>query len=128
PENKEGRPRGVEVRGRGRGGKRLKGSSDRSQRGHDVLHIKKDLATHSKQRATARAQAQRELDREHAFELSIATLPDASDTRVDVRETLRLREAGKLFSGDYIVNKVGYEFGPGKLSRTFELYRDVKEK
>jgi hypothetical protein len=127
PENREGRPRGVEVRGRARGGKRLKGNSAVSQRGHDLLHIKKDLAIHSKERATARAQAQRELDREHAFEFRISLLPSAADARIDVRDTVRLQEVGKLFSGDYIVNQVGYEFGPGKLMRTLELYRDVKE-
>lgn len=135
PENKSGRPKGVEVRGRGRGGKRLKGSSDRSQRGHEDLRIKKDLAIHSKQRATARAQAQRELDREHAFELRISTLAGAPTERVDVRQTIALVHMGKLFSAapvngepnGYIVNSVGYEFSPGHLTRTFELYRDVKE-
>ena len=127
PENISGRPRGVEVRGRGRGGKRLKGSSDRSQRGHEVLSIKKDLTTHSKQHATARAQAQRELEREHAFELQTPLLIDAPTARVDVRQTVRLQEVGKLFSGDYIVNSVGYQFGAGEMSRVLGLYRDVKE-
>jgi len=128
PENKSGRPKGVEVRGRGRGGKRLKGSSDESQRGHEVLRIKKDLATHTKQRATARAQAQKELDREHAFTLSISQLfAELPALRPDVRDTIRLMEVGKLFSGDYLADRVVHEFGPGKLSTTFELYRDVKE-
>jgi len=127
PENTSGRPRGVEVRGRGRGGKRLKGSSDRGQCGHEVLSIKKDVPIHSKQRVTARAQAQRELEREHAFELRVPLLVDAPTARVDVRQTVRLLEMGKLFSGDYIVNTVGYQFGPGEMSRVLELYRDVKE-
>lgn len=126
PENKTGKPKGVEVRGRGRGGKRLKGSSNQYPRGHEVLTIKKDLPEHSRQRATARAQAQRELEREHAFELRLSTLAGAG-TRVDVRQTVKTLDMGRLFSGDYIVNGVNYEFGPGRLSRTFDLYSDVKE-
>jgi hypothetical protein len=128
PENKGGRPKGVEVRGRGRGGKRLKGTSDESKRGHQELHLKEDLAIHTKQRATLRAQAQKELDREHAFTLSIQTLPLTMQTRrVDVRETVRLQEVGRLFSGDYVAGRVSYDLTPGRLTGSFDLYRDVKE-
>ena len=141
PENKMGRPKGVEVRGRGRGGKRLKGSSDEGSRGHEVLRVKKDLSMHTKARATARAQAQKELDREHAFTISISTL-FSEDPRVrdDVRDTVALNGVGELFSTarrndvkvdnktrGYLADKVTHEFGPGKLSTMFELYRDVKE-
>jgi phage protein D len=128
PENKRGRPKGIEVRGRGRGGKRLSGKSDQAQRGRELLHVKRDLAMHTQQRATARAQAQKELDREHAFTISISQLLSSSPAfRPDVRDTIRLAEMGKLFSGDYLADKVTHEFASGRLSTMFELYRDVKE-
>jgi hypothetical protein len=127
PENKEGRPKGVEVRGRGRGGKRLTGKSEESSRGHEVLSIKRDLSQHTKQRATARARAQKELDREHAFSLSIRTLSMSTlGHRVDVRDTVRLQEVGKLFSGDYLADRVAYDLTPGRLTMGLDLYR-VKE-
>jgi hypothetical protein len=128
PENKSGRPKGVEVRGRGRGGKRLSGKSDEAQRGHQVLLAKKDLPMHTKQRATARARAQKELDREHAFSISISQLfASAPALRPDVRDTIQVLQVGRLFSGDYLADKVTHEFSAGKLSTAYELYRDVKE-
>lgn len=128
PESKGGRPKGIEVRGRARGGRRLTGKSDESRRGHEELNLKKDLAIHSQQRATARAQAQKELDREHAFDLSISQLYSSlPERRVDVRDTIRLQEVGRLFSGDNLADRVTHEFGPGKLSTNYALYRDVKE-
>ena len=128
PENRHGRPKGIEVRGRNRGGKRLTGKSDESQRGREVLRIKRDLAMHTEQRATARAQAQKELDREHAFDVAINQLfAEAPATRPDVRNTIRLLEVGKIFSGDYIANKVTHEFTPGHLITSYELYSDVAE-
>jgi hypothetical protein len=125
PENKAGRPKGIEVRSRGRGGKRLSGHSRISKRGHDELRIKKDISQHTQARATARAQAQKELDREHAFTLSIRKI--LSGGRDDVRDTIRIKEVGKLFSGDYIADRVAYDLTPGKLTMSYELYRDVKE-
>jgi hypothetical protein len=128
PENKAGRPKGIEVRGRGRGGKRLHGKSGQNKRGHEVLRIKRDLSQHTQKRATARAQAQKELDREHAFTLTIRSIPWAPEARlIDVRDTVRIREMGKLFSGDYIADKVTYDLSPGKLTASLELHRDVKE-
>ncbi|HEY6232799.1 MAG TPA: hypothetical protein VIW64_16160 [Pyrinomonadaceae bacterium] len=126
PENVAGRPKGIEVRSRGRAGKRLSGKSDESDRGHEDLHIKRDLSQHTKQRATARAQAQKELDREHAFTLSIRRIKAATG-RDDVRDTIRVLELGKLFSGDYLADRVSHEFSPGRLTTSYELYRDVKE-
>jgi len=126
PENVLGRPKGIEVRSRGRGGKRLSGKSDKDTRGHEDLHIKRDLSQHTKQRATARAQAQKELDREHAFTLSISRIKAATG-RDDVRDTIRILEMGKLFSGDYLADRVTHEFSAGRLTTSYELYRDVKE-
>lgn len=128
PENKSGRPKGIEVRGRARGGKRLSGTSDQSSRGHEELKVKRSLAIRTKSYATARAQAQKELDREHAFHYSISKLPiDPGDARVDVRDTIRTGGFGKLFSGDAIADKVIHDYSPGHLTMSLELHRDVKE-
>lgn len=135
PENKHGRPKSVEVRGRGRGGRRLTGSSDRASRGHEDLHIKRDLALHTKAYATTRAQAQRELDREHAFTLYVRSTPLLPDVRVDVRDTIAIQGVGLLFSSrgqdreaaGYIADKVVHELTPGRFSTSYELYRDVNE-
>lgn len=126
PENVAGRAKGIEARGRGRGGKRLAGTSDEANRGHEDLILKRDLSQHTKARATLRAQAQRELDREHAFCLSIRKIK-SNGSRDDVRDTIRVVEMGKLFSGDYLADRVSHEFSPGRLTTSYELYRDVKE-
>lgn len=125
PENQEGRPRRVEVRGRGRGGKRLVGHSDTSQRGTQAVTIKRDLPQHNKRAATRRAQAQKELQREHEFQCNVRHIRTPSGVRADVRDTIKLANVGKLFSGLYLCNSVGYEFGPGRLDTNLELYRDV---
>ena len=129
PENVHGRPKGIEVRGRGRGGKRLTGKSDEAQRGREVIRAKKDLAMHTQQRATARAQAQKELDREHAFDVTISTLfAPTLEFRADVRDTVHLQQFGKLFSGDYLIDKLTHDLdAEGHFSTRYELYRDVKE-
>jgi hypothetical protein len=136
PENKSGRPKGVEVRVRGRGGRRLSGFSDQSGRGHQDLIIKRDLSRHTKAAATARAQAQKELDREHAFNLYIRSISLLPDERVGVRDTVAITDVGLLFSSSsktpgqaagYIADKVIHDFSPGRLTTTYELYRDIRE-
>lgn len=127
PENKKGRPKGIEVRGRGRGGKRLSGKSHQGGRGHEVLLLKRDLAKHTQQAATARAEAQKELDREHAFEVSISAISQLPAARVDVRSTIWLKGLGQLFSGKYIADRVTHELAPARLTTEYELHRDVVE-
>jgi len=127
PENVAGRPKGIEVRGRGRGGKRLSGKSDENKRGHEEVKLKRDLSQHTQKRATLRAQAQKELDREHAFTLSIRAIKSKRFALVDVRDTVAVHEVGRLFSGDYIADRVSHDFSPGRMTTGFELYRDVKE-
>jgi len=129
PENKSGRPKGVEVRGRGRGGRRLTGVSDQSDRGHVDLRMKRDLALHTKAYATRRAQAQKELDREHAFTLFARGTPFLPDVRVDVRDTIAIANVGQLFSAKagYIVDKVVHELTPGRFTSSYDLYRDVND-
>jgi phage protein D len=125
PENQEGRPGQVEHRGRGRGGKRLSGVSD-TNRGTKQLIINRSLKGLSQSEANRRAQAQKELKREPAFNCRIHSLLQA-DPRVDVRQTIELTERGLLFSGLYLVDSVDHSFSAGKLDTDYDLYRDVKD-
>ncbi|MDX6692635.1 MAG: Phage tail baseplate hub [Blastocatellia bacterium] len=126
PENQDGRPQQVKVHGRGRGGHRLTRDSDKSQRGHHRTHLKHDLPTHNKKSANRRAQAQKELQREHAFRCTVRIIPPAYQ-RADVRDTAQLTEMGKLFSGLYLCDSANYDFSARGLNTTYDLYRDVKE-
>lgn len=126
PENREGRPGQVEHRGRGRGGRRLKGKSEKSARGTQHVEIKKDLAVKSKRHADRRAEARKALKREHAFSLSVRMLSVFTGRRPDVRETVAIVGMGQLFSGRYICDRVMHNFRPGELSTALDLYRDIK--
>lgn len=126
PENVGGRPRTVETRGRGRRGRRLTGESERDARGTEQVEIKRDLAIASRSHARRRAHAKKELDREHAFTLSLRTVPTLNTTRADVRDTLRLQEVGKLFSGDYLVDSAAHNLSAGGFTSSYELYRDAR--
>lgn len=126
PENQEGRPRQVKVRRRGKGGKRIEGKSQRSNRGRESVILKRDgsgKATTAK--LTKRAQAQKELEREHAFEGNVEIVFPLNNERLDVRNTVRIENLGKLFSGDYICDTVLYQFEPGRLGLNLNLYRDI---
>ena len=126
PENQDGRPRVVKRRGRGKGGKRLEGESDKANRGHESVVLKRDTpGKHSKSKLTRRAQAQKELEREHAFEGTLETVFPLMGERLDVRNTVQIEGIGKLFSGKYICDSVGYQFEPGKLNVNLDLYRDI---
>jgi phage protein D len=126
PENVAGRQKQVEHRGRGRGGHRLKGMSDTSARGTQRVEIKNDLAVKSKRHADRRAEAKKELQREHAFTLSVRMLSSFAGKRPDVRETVAITDLGKLFSGNYLCDRVAHEYRPGELSTSLDLYRDIK--
>ncbi|PYS88968.1 MAG: hypothetical protein DMF64_18870 [Acidobacteria bacterium] len=126
PENVEGRPKKVETRGRGRGGRRLKGKSDESARGTQQVEIKRDLAVKTKRHADRRAEAKKELQREHAFTLSVRMLSLFKGTRPDVRETVAMTDIGKLFSGNYLCDRVQHTLRPGELTTSLDLYRDIK--
>lgn len=126
PENIAGRQKQVEHRGRGRGGHRLKGTSNVSARGTQQVEIKQDLAVKSKRHADRRAEAKKELQREHAFTLSVRMLSSFDDKRPDVRETVAITDLGKLFSGKYLCARVAHEYRPGELSTALDLYRDIQ--
>jgi len=115
------------VRGRGRGGKRLTGVSDESKRGNEPVSIKRDLPQHTKKYTNARAQAQKALDREHAFSASIRTIAPLPSARPDVGDTIELANVGLLFSGKYVADQVNHDLSPGRLITSYELHRDVKE-
>ncbi len=125
PEHKHGKPRRVEHRVRGEGGKRLAGSSDESARGHTHVVVGEDLPTHTKKAARHRAKAKKDSQREHAFEHTIRLLPVYTGPHIRLRDTLTLLEAGKFFSGDHIVGRKRYQFAAGELSTEVSIYRDI---
>lgn len=126
PENQDARPRQVKVRGRGKAGRRLEGKSDSSNRGRESVILKRDLSGRAtKSKLSRRAQAQKELDREHAFEGQIQIAFPLNGERLDVRKTVAINAVGKLFSGNYICDSVVYDFAPGTLSLMLDLYRDI---
>lgn len=125
PEGVEGKKE-MEVRGRGRGGRRLSGRSGAGSRGHESVEIKRDLKGSTRTVAERRAKARRDLEREPAFALSLQTIPNLSEDRTDVRDTLRLEGFGKLFSGDYIVDGVTHALGQMNFSTSYTLYRDAQ--
>ncbi len=135
---RDGRPTVVAHRRRGVAGKRAEGKAGQAsttaiaatESGTDPLYshltVKKDMPRPSKSKLTARAIAQRELEREHAFDGSYETVLTPGFVRADVLETVRVEGVGRLQSGDYIIEAVKYHFAPGELSRRIELYRDVQ--
>lgn len=126
PESQDGRPRVVKVRGRGKAGKRAEGQSDEATRGRERIVLKKDVpGKATKSKLSKQAQAQKELEREHAFEGRVGMLMPADGSRVDVRDTVAIVGVGKLFSGKYICDRAFYRFGPGQLAIELDLYRDI---
>ena len=126
PENQDGKPKVVTHRRRGKAGKRVEGESDTSPGERTDVVIKRDTAKASKSKLTKRAQAQKDLEKEHAFEGHVP-MPMPADVRLDYRSTVKLENIGKLFSGDYVCDTVNYVFGPGELAVNVDLYRDIKE-
>ncbi len=126
PENVLGRPRQLTVRTRGRAGRRAEGSSSKGERGTEQVWIKRDLATPNKASAIRRAEARRELEREHAFECQVRTLPPFDATLLDARDTVTLAHVGLLFSGDYLCDRVTHTFGGGQIETLLELRRDIR--
>ena len=126
PENRRGKPKAVEVRGRGRGGGRLSGHSDESPRGQSQIEIKRDLPKHSLKAARRRAHAHKTLQREHSFEHTIRLLPSYQGRRIQVRQTIRLTGAGLFYSDRYIVDAIRYEYRPGSLTTDLSIYKDIE--
>jgi len=125
PENEGVRPRVVKFRGRGKGGKRLEGKSDVSKDGRENVILKRAVSgKSSKSKLSKRAQAQKELDREHAFEGSVSFPFIYPNIRLDVRDTIGIENVGELFSQDYICDTVNYNLSAGQMNIDLEVYRD----
>jgi hypothetical protein len=128
PESQDGRPKVVKHRARGKGGKRIEGESETSDRGRVGVVLKKDApGKATKSKLSKRAQAQKELEREHAFQGRISTILPIYGGKIDVRKTVEVEGIGKLFSGKYICDRVAYRFAAGELGLEIDLYRDIKE-
>lgn len=120
PENQDGAPKSVETRGR-----RLRGRSNVNARGTEQLEIKRDLAIKSKRHADRRAQARKELQREHAFTGRLGLLPITRDMVLDTRATVEVRNRGILFNGRYLTEITSHTFAPGQLQSELNVYRDA---
>ena len=125
PENKKGRPRKTEVRGRASGGKLLKGSQETGTRGVTDIVVNQDLPKQTIALAERRAGGKNSRRREYAFEHHLETLPSFRQ-RIEVRDTIALSNMGKFFSGKYVVTEVQYGFHPGNLTCEFSVGRDLK--
>ncbi len=126
PENQDGRPRIIKHRRRGKGGRRIEGeSNDTTTDQRKLLNLKRDISEPTKSKLSRRAQAQKDLEREHAFEGHISSAFPLNGERLDVRNTVAVNGIGKLFSGKYICDTVNYRFAPGALSVNLDLYRDA---
>jgi hypothetical protein len=124
PDNKKGRPKRTEVRGRAKGGKRLKGSITTGPRGQDDVVVREDLPKHTVSLATRRATGKTNRRREYAFEHQLRTLHSFRKI-IDVRTTLRLGGMGAFFSGEYVVTDIRYDFRPGQLISEITVGRDI---
>jgi hypothetical protein len=133
--DRDSRPATVAHRRRGQAGKRVEGTAKgKAEIGHITaaqeythLNIKHDHAQPSKSKLTARAQAQRELEREHAFQWSFEKIYPADGIRPDALDMVTAKGFDKLSSGDYFVESTRFKFAPGQLSLGIDGYRDAKE-
>ena len=126
PENQDSRQRHVKHYGRNRGGKRLTGESNKHKRGTEHIEFKRDLAQHNKSYADRKAQASKDLQREHAWALDIRSIPPLPGVRPDNRDTIALANMGKLFSGPYLIDKVTHDLTAQGFVTDYSLYRDLK--
>ena len=126
PENQEGRARRVGARASTRDGLLLKGASDENKRGRETLMLRRDAPLKTKQSLDRRAQAKKDLNREHSYTGNVTLLGDFAERRPDVRDTVKVTNYGRLFSGLYLVDNVNHEFAAGVLESELRLYRDIK--
>lgn len=125
PENKRGRLGKTEVRGRKKGGKLLKGTSQTPSGTEDII-VREDLPKQTVSLAERRAKGKANRRREYAFEHQLITLPSFR-TILELRNTLTLAGMGKFFSGNYLVTDIRYDFRPGKLISEVTVGRDIKK-
>jgi hypothetical protein len=100
----------------------LQSQLNKEPSGKKHVGLKRDSpGKHSKSKLSARAKAQKELEKENAFE---GTFTAIYQKPVDVNQTVELQKMGKLFSRKYIVESVEYEFGAGKLDVRYSTVGD----
>lgn len=124
PENKRGRPQRVEVRGRGRGGRRLTGTEQTGDRGVKEVVVKHDLPKQTVSAATRNASGRSHRRREYAFEHHLQLLPDFRQ-RLQLNDSLELNGMGRFFSGKYLITQLGYRFRPTSLTIDLQVGRDL---
>lgn len=125
PENQDGKAQVVTHRRRGKNGRFIEGKSKVDPKGPIDLNIKKDVQNPTKTKLTARAKAQKDLDREHAYSGRVELLKRPNAPLLDVRNTIDVKGVGRLLSGKYLADSVGYRFAPGTLDLSLGLYRDA---
>ena len=125
PENVEGSVASVEVRYRGKGGKRGSALSAQRKRGRKKIVISDSVRELSHSEAKRRAQAIQDMESEPSFNASVETLFHPETRKIEVRNTVRLVNRGGLFSGLYLVDAVHMDFSPGNLTMGFALVRDA---
>lgn len=124
PENKRGRNRRTEVRGRGKGGQRLTGTSETSAGTTNVI-VNQDLPKQTIEMAEREARGRGNRRREYAFEHQLKTLSSFRKI-ISLRNTITLAGMGKFFSGNYSVTDIRYVFRPGELISELTVGADVK--
>ncbi len=125
PENKKGRVRKTEVRGRGKSGRRLTGKNDTGTTGEKQdLIVREDLPKPTVALANRRAGGKSKRQREYAFEHQLQTLPKFEQI-IELRSTLTLGGMGKFFGGNYLVTDIRYNFRAGKLTSELTVGRDI---
>ncbi len=125
PENKKGRAKKTEVRGRGRAGQRLTGTNNTgTNNGTTNLIVREDLPKPTVALLNRRAGGKSNRQREYAFEHHLQTLPNF-ERIVELRSTLTLGGMGRFFGGNYLVTDIRYNFRPGKLTSEITVGRDI---
>ncbi len=126
PDNKKGRAKKTQVRGRGKGGKQLKGETTTGTIGTTDIIVREDLPKQSVEMLSRRAKGKSNRRREYAFEHRLQTLPSFR-TVLNLRDTLLLAGMGKFFSGEHLVTDIRYAFRPGQLTADLTVGRDMKK-
>ena len=127
PENQQGRPREVVRHYRERGGRRGEGRSKKHKRGHHLTDATHDIAIAKKSYANRVAHASKQLQREHAFSCNVRSISPLPGLRPDARDTIMLKEVGKLFSGPYIADRVRHDGTAEAFVCEYMLYRDMEK-
>jgi phage protein D len=123
PENKKGKHKQTEYRGRREGGKRLTGDHKPAPIGTTDLVVGEDLLKHSVRWAKTRAKAKSDRRREFAFEHHLQTLAEFRRL-IQLRDTVTLAGMGGFYSNEYVVTNIRYNFRAGQLISEITVGRD----